>query len=187
MGCYQEGVGMRHWVAGVALALAFIFGNGRAEASPGVGDPIYGAKAQKDDRELTLAVVGIQFDNADGSNLRFEIKLCSPGDPSHLHRQPKNPHSQYALAVSTERVHQIGYLTAERAPWIGAKLVAGEEWIADFQGMTASAAYVRVWFWGRAPSLPFQRERPPTWSEVFHPDPEGPERRLKGQGQGCFC
>ena len=128
-----------------------------------------------DDRELTLAVVGIQFDNADDSNRRFEIELCSPGDPIHLHREPKNPHDQYAVAVFTERGQQIGYLTAERAPWIGAKLVAGEEWVATFQGMTASAAYVRVRFGGGAPTLPIQREQPRIWSEDFQPDPEGPE------------
>ena len=43
-----------------------------------------------DERELTLAVVGIGYANADKSNRRFEIELCAPGDPIDLRREPKN-------------------------------------------------------------------------------------------------
>ena len=128
-----------------------------------------------DDRELSLAVVGINYENPDGGNRRFEVELCAPGDPIHLHREPKNKHDDNAVAVFTERGVQIGYLTAERAPWIGSKLAAGEEFVAVFQGLTATAAYVRIRVGGGAPTLPVQRERPQVWTDGFYPDPEGSE------------
>lgn len=128
-----------------------------------------------DDRELSLAVVGINYENADGGNRRFEVELCAPGDPIHLHREPKNKHDENAVAVFTERGVQIGYLTAERAPWIGSKLAAGEEFVAVFQGLTATAAYIRILFGGGNPTLPVQREQPPAWQNGFYPDPEGSE------------
>ena len=126
-----------------------------------------------DDRELSLAVVGINYENADGGNRRFEVELCAPGDPIHLHREPKNKHDEYAVAVFTARGVQIGYLTAERAPWIGAKLSAGEEFVAVFQGLTATAAYVRIRFGGGAPTLPVQRDRPPVWTDGSTPTRKG--------------
>ena len=104
--------------------------------------------------ELTLAVVGIDFLNRDGGNRRFELLQCSPGDPVSLRPEPRNPHDRFAVAVLSERGHQIGYLTAERAPWIGARLRGGEEVLAVFQGLRGSAAYIRVAFGGRVPTLP---------------------------------
>ncbi|WP_261295523.1 HIRAN domain-containing protein [Sphingomonas hylomeconis] len=63
-------------------------------------------------RELTLAVVGIEYPNADRarSNRRFEIELCAPGDPVELRREPKNVHDRFAVAVFSERGIQMGYL-----------------------------------------------------------------------------
>jgi hypothetical protein len=128
-----------------------------------------------DDRELTLAVVGINYPNADGSNRRFELEVLSPGDPVHLHREPKNKHDEHAVAVFSGRGNQIGYLMSERAVWIGPKLAAGEEWLAVFQGLGPTAAYIRIRFGGGAPTLPVQRKREPIWTDDFQPDPEGPE------------
>lgn len=127
------------------------------------------------ERELSLPVVGIQHPNADGSSRRFEIELCGPGDPIHLLREPKNPHDEFAVAVFSERGQQIGYLSVERVPWIGAKLGAGEEYEAVYQGLVGGAAWIRVRFGGGAPTLPVQRERPPIWSDDFQPDPDAPE------------
>ena len=127
------------------------------------------------DLELTLAVVGIQYPNADGSNRRFEIELCAPGDPIHLLREPANKHDEYAVAVFSQRGQQIGYLLAERAPWIGAKLSAGEEYHAIFQGLVGVAAYVRVRFGGGVPTLPPARSTPTVECDDFQPDPDGPE------------
>nr|WP_010217014.1 HIRAN domain-containing protein [Sphingomonas sp. PAMC 26621] len=91
-----------------------------------------------DQRDFRLAIVGIDFINAGKeSELRFELLQCAPGDPVELRREPKNPHDPNAVAVFSERGIQIGNLTAERAPWIGGKISAGEEAVAIFQGSAA--------------------------------------------------
>lgn len=120
-------------------------------------------------RELSLAIVGIGFPNTDRakSNRRFEIELCAPGDPLELRREPKNPHDPHAVAVFSERGIQLGYLTAERAPWIGAKIGTGEEWHAVYQGLAEGAAYARIRFGGGAPTLPAR----PTENDGFRVNP----------------
>lgn len=136
-----------------------------------------------DERELSLAVVGIDYANADKrrSNRRFEALTCKPGEPVELQLEPKNPADPNAVAVFSVRGVQIGYLTAERAPWIGGKLRAGEVYQAVFQEMTATAAVIRLRFGGGAPILPKPQPRvfkePPIdpISDEFVPDPEGPE------------
>lgn len=131
-----------------------------------------------DQRELSLAVVGIDYANADKakSNRRFELLQCEPGDPVELRREPKNPHDPNAVAVFSERGIQIGYLTAERAPWIGAKISAGEEAGAIFQALGSGAATIRIRFGGGSPTLPVAAPPPTTTSfDDFQPDPEGPE------------
>ena len=131
-----------------------------------------------DDRELSLAVVGIDYANADKgkSNRRFELLQCQPGDPVELRREPKNPHDSNAVAVFSERGIQVGYLTAERAPWIGGKIAAGEEVIAIFQELSGAAAAIRIRFGGGAPTLPAAPPpRPASSFEDFQADPDGPE------------
>jgi hypothetical protein len=115
--------------------------------------------------EMTLAVVGIDFANADGGNRRFEVALCVPGEAVSLRAEPRNRHDRHAVAVLSARGHQIGYLSAERAPWIGRRL-AREEVRAVFQGVRGSAAFIRVAFGGLAPTLPAERppaEEAPDW------------------------
>ena len=134
--------------------------------------------------ELTLAVVGIDFPNADKSksNRRMELMLCVPGDPVELRREPKNPHDANAVAVFSGRGVQIGYLSAERAPLIGRRMQQ-EEHLAVFQALTGSMGYVRIRFGGGAPTLlaPGDAETPApnraaTFDpDAFYPDPEGPE------------
>ena len=127
--------------------------------------------------ELTLAVVGIGYDNADGSNRLFEIKLCRPGDTIELRPEPGNEHDPRAVAVWRNGGGQLGYLTAERAGWIGQRLQA-EECIVAFQGLAENAAYVRARFGGGAPSLPADRQGEPAASiddTDFYADPDGPE------------
>ena len=134
-------------------------------------------------RELSLAVVGLQFANTDKSksSRRFEALLCKPGEPVELRPEPKNPADTRAIAVFSARGVQLGYLTAERAPWIGGKLGAGEEAAAIFQGLGNGIAIIRLRFGGDAPTLPPERpaggdtaNRTPIDDE-FYPDPEGPE------------
>ena len=118
-----------------------------------------------DHREISLAVVGINYENARGVGRRFELTQCRPGDPVELRLEPKNKHDKNAIAVFSERGVQLGYLTAERAPWIGGKIRGGESVIAIFQGLGETAAFIRARFDGGRPTLPPQRANP-------HPDPD---------------
>lgn len=105
-------------------------------------------------RQLSLHVVGAAHPNKRGGNRRFEILLCAPGEPVELRPEPKNPADPNAIAVFSARGIQIGYLTAERAPWIGAMLGRGRDVTAVFQQATAAGAAIRVAFDGEAPVLP---------------------------------
>jgi hypothetical protein len=135
-------------------------------------------------RELTLAVVGIDFPNADGSNRRSEAMMTLPGTPVSLVPEPRNSHDANAVAVIGSRGVQIGYLSAERAPYVGGRLRRGEAVTAIFQGMDRGAAFIRVRFGGGIPTLP-PSDRPsgPTGSfdrapddpPPFYPDEDGPE------------
>lgn len=132
------------------------------------------------ERELSLAVVGIDYPNADKgkTNRRFQLALCAPGDPVELRREPKNPHDEHAVAVFDQRGIQLGYLQSERAVYIGAKMAAGEELVAVFQELLATIGVIRVRFGGGEPTLPppsEQRPRGPAIGDDFYPDPEGPE------------
>ena len=108
-------------------------------------------------RELSLAVVGLDFANPDKSNRRFEMALCVHGEPVHLVREPKNRADPRAVAVVSARGIQLGYLTAERCGLIGGWLDAGEKHEAVFQEPGRSAAIIRVRFGGGRLSLPPER------------------------------
>ncbi|WP_157218379.1 HIRAN domain-containing protein [Flavisphingomonas formosensis] len=105
-------------------------------------------------RQLSLAVVGADHPNRDKSNRRFEILLCLPGEPVRLMPEPRNPVDPHAMAVFSARGIQIGYLTAERAPWIGGMVRNGREIRAIFQQATAGGAIIRAAFDGLEPVLP---------------------------------
>ncbi len=131
-------------------------------------------------RELTLAVVGIDFPNANGSNRRSAALMTKPGDPVSLKPEPRNRHDRHAVAVIGPHGVQLGYLSAERAPYIGARLHRGEPVTAIFQGMAGAAAYIRVGFGEDRPTLPPPPPaRPAARSDDdhdgFHPDGDGPE------------
>lgn len=136
-----------------------------------------------DQRELSLAVVGIDFDNPgkDAVGRRFEIAMCSPGEPVELRPEPTNKHDPRAVAVYSFRGIQIGYLTAERCGWIGAKIRNGEDVVAIFQEVASSAAIIRVRFDGQQPTLPPPRAPEDDGidhdmvDDDFEPDPEGPD------------
>jgi hypothetical protein len=121
--------------------------------------------------ELSLAVVGAQHANADkrAPTRRFAIDLCRPGDPIELRPEPKNPKDEYAVAVHNREGMQMGYLTAERAPWIGAMIRQGREIACIFQEGTQHGAVIRVAFDGAVPVLPPPRE-PPAEEPDFYPD-----------------
>lgn len=125
-------------------------------------------------KQLSLHVVGANHSNADGSNRRFEILLCVPGEPIELLPEPKNPADPSAIAVVSARHIQIGYLTADRAPWIGSMLRNGRELQAVFQEATQPGAAIRIGFDGEVPVLPRcdrKRHAEVTTEEVdFWPD-----------------
>lgn len=129
------------------------------------------------ERELSLAVVGIDFPNNDEaqSNRRFELLVCAPGEQVDLRREPDNGHDRNAVAVFSARGIQLGYLNAERAPWIGGKMLAGEEYVAVFQELRDTIGVIRMRFGGGAPTLPAPRPAPPKFTDDFYPDPEGPD------------
>ena len=102
-------------------------------------------------------VVGAAHPNRNGSNRRFEILLCPPGEPVVLTPEPKNPVDPRAVAVFSARGVQIGYLTAERAAWIGGMIRQGVPVEATFQQATATGAVIRVGIDGAVPTLPPQR------------------------------
>ena len=132
-------------------------------------------------QELTLAVVGIDFPNADGSNRRSEAMMTLPGEPVALAPEPKNRHDANAIAVKSPRGVQIGYLSAERAPYVGSRIARGEAVEAIFQGLDGGSAYIRVRFGGGVPTLPLPSDtpsssrRPPHDPDGFYPDEDGPE------------
>ena len=131
-------------------------------------------------RELTLAVVGIDFPNANGSNRRSAALMTRPGDPVTLTPEPRNRHDRHAVAVIGPHGVQLGYLSAERAPYIGGRINRGEPVTAIFQGMAGAAAYIRVGFGEAPPTLPSppharSTPRPDDDHDGFYPDDDGPE------------
>lgn len=140
-------------------------------------------------QELTLAVVGIDFPNADGSNRRSEAMMTLPGEPVELLPEPKNKYDSNAIAVVSPRGIQLGYINAERAPYIGGRMSRGEDVEAIFQGLDGASAFIRVRFGGGVPTLPVPLDKPPALPRpsrpprrsgaydphAFYPDEEGPE------------
>ena len=123
---------------------------------------------------LSLAVVGAPYANKRGPSRRFGIELCEPGEPLELRPEPTNKFDPHAIAVFDERGIQIGYLTAERAPWIGAMLKNGQEVRAVFQRQTPWGAWARAAFGGEVPTLPPERQQPENEEQDidFVPDPD---------------
>jgi hypothetical protein len=105
-------------------------------------------------RQLSVLVVGLAHPNSNGSNRKFEALTCAPGDRVHLVREPKNKADPHAVAVYSPRGVQLGYVTAERAPWIGALIGRGEEVSAIFQSLGSTTAVIRVAIGGGEPVLP---------------------------------
>jgi hypothetical protein len=131
--------------------------------------------------DMTLSVVGGIHANVDGGNRLFEIALCVVGEGVHLVPEPKNKHDPSAVAVLSARGVQIGYLTAERCGWIGAKLRLGEEIRALFQAPEKGGALIRISFSGIDPILPevvpprHMASRSPDWDDDFYPDEVWPD------------
>ena len=140
-------------------------------------------------QELTLAVVGIDFPNENGTNRRSEAMMTPPGAPIDLVPEPKNKHDPNAIAVFSAQGVQLGYVSAERAPFVGLRIGRGEDVAAIFQGIDGGSAFIRVRFGGGAPTLPPPSDKPlvpprlprparksePYHPHSFQPDEDGPE------------
>lgn len=105
-------------------------------------------------QELSLAVVGALYPNADGSNRLFEIRMLIPGDRVLLVPEPFNASDPSAVAVYSCRGYQIGYLSAERCGWVGSKIRMGMDVRAIFQHHLGDGAIIRIRLDGTAPLLP---------------------------------
>jgi hypothetical protein len=115
---------------------------------------------------ITLAVVGAPFPNADGSNRKFEIMLCEPGETVELRPDPQNKRDPRAVAVFSCRGVQLGYLSAERCGRVGSLIRSGREVQAVFQAESHFGAWIRVAFDGERPAVTASRKPAPE-------DPEG--------------
>lgn len=104
-------------------------------------------------RAFSTSVVGAPYLNKDGSDRRFEILLCAPGDPLTLVPEPRNPHDEHAVAVFTERGISIGYVNADRAVYVAGLIRGGHVLQAIFQQATPWGAYARIGV-DEAPTLP---------------------------------
>lgn len=140
--------------------------------------------------ELSLAIVGIDYPNDDKSksNRRMELLLTVPGEPVDLRLEPKNVHDENAISVFSIRGVKVGYLSAERAPWIS-KRMQSEEFVAVFQALQGNIAYLRIRFGGDKPTLPppalplaipaqprpLRAKRPVIDPDAFYPDEDGPQ------------
>jgi hypothetical protein len=121
-------------------------------------------------RSLSLAVVGVDYPNRRGPGRRFAIALCKRGDPVELRPEPNNPADPCAVAIFSERGVQMGYLSAERAPWIGGMIRAGREIVALFQEPTRHGCIIRIGIDGGAPELPPEPEFTDAVDNDFWPD-----------------
>jgi len=131
---------------------------------------------------MSLAVVGAQFPNTDGSDRRFETLLCPPGEAIELRPEPTNKHDPLAIAVYSARGVQIGYVSAERCGRIGQLMRLGHEVQAVFQGVTKRGAWIRIAFDGETPELPSSsagasrdRDHSEPADDQFYPDEEWPD------------
>lgn len=130
---------------------------------------------------MLLAVVGIAYPNADGSNRRFEIELLAPGDPVDLVPDPTNAKDPRAVAVFARGGGQLGYLTAERCGRIGSLIRDGVEIRTVFQAQTPWGCWIRATFDGSEPVVDLHADatkaKVPLGEGVdhepgFYPDPE---------------
>lgn len=124
-------------------------------------------------RQLSLAVVGIDYENKRGPSRRFETSLCLPGEPVDLVPEPRNPADPRAVKVVSDRGIQIGYLTAERCGWIKSLIERGDDVRSVFQVATHWGAWIRVSLDGSEPILPPPAEATESSSDDsgFYPDP----------------
>lgn len=98
--------------------------------------------------------------------------FCDPGEFIELRLEPKNPADPNAVAVYSARGFQIGYLQADRAPWIGGFMRQEREIRAVFQEGAPWGAVIRLAMDGVEPTLPPPRPAVeiPQIGDEYQPD-----------------
>lgn len=107
--------------------------------------------------QITLPIVGTDYPNRKGPTRQFALQLLDPGNPVQLVPEPDNPADENAVAVFSVEGVQMGYLPAERAPYVGQQMRRGVV-SAIFQGRTMRGSFVRIAFDGDVPSLPTAKD-----------------------------
>lgn len=122
--------------------------------------------------QITLPIVGSDYPNKKGPTRLFVVGLQEPGDPITLKLEPENPADENAVAVYSIEGVQMGYIPAERAPYVG-MMMRRSEVSAIFQGRGPRGAFVRIAF-DEEPILPPVREtsevEPEWWPDEEWPD-----------------
>lgn len=126
--------------------------------------------------QITLPIVGSQYPNKKrkGPTRRFAIELCEPGDEIELRPEPDNEADEHAIAVYSTTGDQMGYLPAERAPYVGLQMSRGDV-SAIFQGKGPRGAFCRIAFDGDTPELPAVAIPEPAGDQDWWPDEEWPD------------
>lgn len=75
--------------------------------------------------DFSLPACGEWYENEDGTSRQAELRLCERGEIVDLVREPDNPHDALAVAIFSARGIRVGYLSRERAMWIGSKIDRG--------------------------------------------------------------
>lgn len=123
--------------------------------------------------QITLPIRGAAFPNKKrGPTRRFAIELLRPGDAVELRLEPENPADENAVAIYSSDGLQMGYVPAERAPYIG-MLIKRSGVTAVFQGQSDAGAFIRLAFGGEEPVLPEQKPREEAvdwWPDEDWPD-----------------
>lgn len=125
-------------------------------------------------RQLTLPIVGVDFPNLKGPTRRFALDLLRPGDPVELRPEPKNPADRNAIAIYSAEGVQVGYLPAERAPFIGGQIARGDV-AAIFQGKGSRGGFVRIGLDGVQPTLPPPSDQAVQGEPEWYPDDIWPD------------
>jgi len=69
------------------------------------------------EKRFPLKVVGVTYENPDGTNRQEIIAKCRAGEPLNLVREPKNPKHERAIAVYRRSGEQIGYIPFDVAEY----------------------------------------------------------------------
>lgn len=126
--------------------------------------------------QITLPIVGSDHPNKNRKDAtrRFALDLVERGDPVKLVPEPDNEYDEHAIAVHNAKDMMMGYIPANRAPFVGMQIRRGGTVSAIFQGRTARGGFIRIAFDGDEPVLP-PEPADQRGDDDWQPDPEYPD------------